>query len=236
MSAQSAFTERALLESGGVSVDLDSGYEFAGLKSPVYIDTRRLLSYPALRKTVSQHLTQQIADELPPADAVVAVANGGIPWASWISAKLDLPLLYTIKNRNRLRRPRGLWGDLERSQACVVVDDLIKTGNSSALAVDAVRQAGGEVVGLASVFTYELPHATRLFHGYGVPHVSSGTLTSLLAVAEDLIDPREVDAIRHWGTHVMPVFVPAGNSRRVAYGVLSRLWWAMLKLRLGRFR
>ena len=153
----------------------------SGWLSPFYCDNRKTLSFPALRNFVKIELARIIAEEFPEADAVAGVATGAIAQGALVAEELALPFCYVRAKAKDHGMGNQIEGDVFPGAKVVVVEDLVSTGLSSLRAVDALRAAGVEVIGMVASFTYGFSVATEAFENAGVKLI---TLTDYEAVLE----------------------------------------------------
>lgn len=190
---------RALLDVGAVSIRSDPLYVFSsGLRSPIYTDNRRLVSYPTQRVAVNDALVQLVASWSPPPDGIVGVATGGVPWAAWLADRLSLPLLYVRADAKGRGLEKQVEGDVSTCTDVIVVEDLVTTGTSSARAVAAIRESGAHVAGVVSIFSYDIPFARRRFAELDVAVASLVGIDDLVAAAADRLSRADLDAIARW--------------------------------------
>lgn len=140
----------------------------SGWKSPIYCDNRLTLSYPEIRKEITLGLSAIIKHQYPNAQSIAGVATAGIPQAALVADHLGLPMLYVRSEPKAHGRGNQIEGKLEIEKPVVMIEDLISTGGSSMKAVEAIRQAGGNVAGLIAVFEYGFPQAEKLFQEAGL--------------------------------------------------------------------
>ena len=140
----------------------------SGIKSPIYCDNRLTLSYPAVRKEIAKGLQHLIRTYFGNAELIAGTATAGIPHAAWVSEALELPMCYVRSKAKEHGRGNQIEGRAEKGQKVVVVEDLISTGGSVMTAVNALKEAGCEVIGVVSIFTYEMERATELFKQEGI--------------------------------------------------------------------
>jgi orotate phosphoribosyltransferase len=154
-----------LLQIKALQVNVQQPFTWAsGLKSPIYCDNRLVLSYPALRKKIRFWLCDVIHDNFPHAAQVAAVATGAIPHGMAVANQLDLPFLYVRPKPKEHGLGKQIEGRL-MAEPTVVIEDLISTGMSSLSAVQALRNGGAPVLGLAAIFSYDLKQAQEAFAG-----------------------------------------------------------------------
>ena len=171
-----------LLEVKAIKVQPADPFTWAsGWKSPFYCDNRKTLSFPRLRSFVKLELCHLIQAEFPEADVVAGVATGAIAQGALVADELGLPFCYVRSKAKDHGMQNLIEGDLPQGAKVVVVEDLISTGGSSLKAVEALRQAGAEVVGMVASYTYGFPVAEEAFRQAGVRLL---TLTDYESVVE----------------------------------------------------
>ena len=165
-------TARMLLEIGAVHFRVDPPYVFtSGLVSPVYIDCRKLISYPRIRATLMDFLTGVLAREagFERFDAVAGGETAGIPFAAWIAERLGLPMLYVRKKPKGFGRNAQIEGDFAPGARVLLIEDLTTDGGSKLKFAQALREAGAEVGHAAAVFYYDIfPHAPARLKAEGL--------------------------------------------------------------------
>ena len=172
----------------------------SGWLSPFYCDNRKTLSFPALRNFVKIELARIIAEEFPEADAVAGVATGAIAQGALVAEELALPFCYVRAKAKDHGMGNLIEGELPAGSKVVVIEDLISTGGSSLKAVEALRQAGYEVVGMVASYTYGFPVAAKAFADAGV---ELQTLTDYehvveQALATGYITESDVELLHEW--------------------------------------
>ncbi len=166
----------------------------SGWKSPFYCDNRKTLSYPALRSYVKIELAHAILENFSQAEAVAGVATGAIAQGALVAEELGLPFAYVRSKPKDHGLENLIEGELKPGAKVVVVEDLISTGGSSLKAVEALRKAGFEVVGMVASYTYGFPVAAKAFADAGVrletltdyDHVVAQALETGYIAAEDV--------------------------------------------------
>ena len=138
----------------------------------LYCDNRKTLSYPALRSFIKIELGRLVLEHFPQANAVAGVATGAIPQGALVADELGLPFVYVRSKAKDHGLANQIEGQLLPGMKVVVVEDLISTGGSSLKAVEALREAGVEVVGMVASFTYGFPVAEEAFKTAGVEQLS----------------------------------------------------------------
>lgn len=171
-----------LLEVKAIKLQPTDPFTWAsGWKSPFYCDNRKTLSYPALRSFVKIELARLIAEEFPEATAVAGVATGAIAQGALVADELGMPFAYVRSKAKDHGMQNLIEGTLPEGAKVIVVEDLISTGGSSLKAVEALRAAGFEVVGMVASYTYGFPVAEEAFKAADVRLV---TLTNYEAVRD----------------------------------------------------
>lgn len=175
-----------LLEVKAIKLQPNDPFTWAsGWKSPFYCDNRKTLSYPALRSFVKLELCHLIQEQFPEAEAVAGVATGAIAQGALVADQLGLPFCYVRSKAKDHGMQNLIEGQVAEGAKVVVVEDLISTGGSSLKAVEALRQAGVEVVGMVASYTYGFPVAEEAFREANVRLL---TLTDYEAVVEKALE------------------------------------------------
>jgi len=151
-----------LLKISAVKLNAVEPYTWAsGLKSPIYCDNRRILSFPEVRDYIKSALSDQVRKFYPEADVIAGVATGAIAHGVLVAQELDLPFIYVRSSGKQHGLGNQIEGVSPDGKKVVVVEDLVSTGKSSLAAVDALLDAGAEVMGMIAIFTYGLDQAQR---------------------------------------------------------------------------
>lgn len=190
-----------LLDIKAVSLSPTAPFTWAsGLKSPIYCDNRVTMSYPVVRRQIAQGLAQLIQDTYGEIDVVAGTATAGIPHAAWVAEILDLPMIYIRSSAKKHGKGNQIEGVLHEGQRVVVIEDLISTGGSVLEATDAVENAGGKVLGVAAIFTYELAQATKQFSAKNMAFTTLTQYSTLIEVAREngFISENELKLLMQW--------------------------------------
>jgi len=190
-----------LLQINAVKLNSQNPFTWAsGWKSPIYCDNRKLLSYPHVRDFIKSELTNLVFTEFPGAEVIAGVATAGIPHGTLVADLLSLPFIYVRSKPKEHGMGNQIEGVLESGQEVVVIEDLISTGKSSMQAIEAIRAAGGKVVGLVSVFNYGFTAAANLFEQEGIRTISLSHYNALLdlALEKQLIQSSELNLLEKW--------------------------------------
>ncbi|WP_311438011.1 orotate phosphoribosyltransferase [Hallella colorans] len=192
---------KRLLDIKAIKLQPDAPFTWAsGWKSPIYCDNRKTLSYPDLRSFVKQGLVNVVKERFANADAVAGVATGAIAQGALVADGLNLPFCYVRSKPKDHGMGNLIEGTLPASSKVVVVEDLISTGGSSLKAVEALRQAGFEVVGMVASFTYGFPIAAEAFQKSGVELVTLSDYDHLVEVARETgyVKEGDMETLREW--------------------------------------
>ncbi len=172
----------------------------SGWKSPFYCDNRKTLSYPALRTFVKLETARIIMERFPQAEAVAGVATGAIPQGALVADALGLPFVYVRSKPKDHGLENLIEGELKAGAKVIVVEDLISTGGSSLKAVEAIRNAGCEVVGMVASYTYGFDVAEKAFQKAGVELVTLTNYEAVVAqaLATGYIQEADVELLNQW--------------------------------------
>ena len=170
----------------------------SGIKSPIYCDNRLVLSDHKVRTDVETGLMEVIKENYPEVEVLMGTSTAGIAHAAIIAQMMELPMGYVRGGNKDHGRQNRIEGKLEAGQKVVVVEDLISTGGSVIDVVDALREAGVDVLGIVSIFTYGMQRSVDRLAAADVKNVSLTNLDTLIeaAVEENYIQPGDADRIR----------------------------------------
>lgn len=191
----------SLLQIKAVRLQPDSPFTWAsGWLSPIYCDNRKVNSYPEVRTFVKQELVRTIVAEFPEAEAIAGVATGAISQGALVADALGLPFAYVRPKPKDHGMGNQIEGELAAGTKVVVVEDLISTGGSSLKAVEALRAAGIEVVGMVASFTYGFPVAEEAFSAAGVRLLTLTDYDHIIAAAVETgyVSPSDVELLKQW--------------------------------------
>lgn len=166
----------------------------SGIKSPVYCDNRLILTAPAVRTQVETALMQVVRQEYPEAEVLMGTSTAGIPHAAIVAQMMGLPMGYVRGSGKDHGRKNQIEGRLEPGQKVVVIEDLISTGGSVLDVVSVLREAGAEVLGVASIFTYGMQKGLSRLAKANVENRSLTNFDVIAAVAAEqkYIQPEDV--------------------------------------------
>ncbi|OJV12819.1 MAG: orotate phosphoribosyltransferase [Dyadobacter sp. 50-39] len=190
-----------LLEAQAIKLSPEKPFQWSsGWYSPIYCDNRVALSYPDTRTFIKKALAELIRSKYPNAQAVVGVATGGIAQGALVADLLELPFAYVRPEPKKHGMGNQIEGRLEKGQSVVIVEDLISTGGSSLKTVDALREAGIEVVGMVAIFTYGFQVAADNFTEKQVELHTISNYNALIEVAleHNYIDASQQESLAQW--------------------------------------
>ena len=189
----------ALLKIKAVFLRPEEPFTWAsGIKSPIYCDNRLILSSPEARDIVERAIAETVKNDYPEAEALMGTSTAGIAHAAIAAWILDKPMGYVRGSAKDHGRNNRIEGRLEPSTKVVVIEDLISTAGSCIEVVEALREAGAEVLGVVSIFTYGMKKGLDRLEGAGVRNVSLSNLDVLLdvAVEQGYIKAADKEAVR----------------------------------------
>lgn len=185
------------------AIKLEPAHPFtwaSGWKSPIYCDNRKTLSYPEVRTYIREQFAEVIREKYPQADVIAGVATGAIAQGVLVAQELGLPFIYVRSAAKGHGLENLVEGEYKAGQKVVVIEDLISTGGSSLQAVEALKNAGCEVLGMVAIFTYGFKKAEDNFK------VAACELTTLsnynamidLAVKTGYVKQEQVEKLKEW--------------------------------------
>jgi orotate phosphoribosyltransferase len=172
----------------------------SGIKSPVYCDNRKLLSYPEVRNFVKDGLISLVNEYFPQTECIAGVATAGIPHGAIIADALGLPFIYVRSKPKEHGLTNTIEGDLKHGQRVLVVEDTISTGGSSLKAVEDLRVAGAEVSGMIAIYKYGFESAKQKFDDAGIVLKTLTNYDFLIRVAVQggYISKEELETLNSW--------------------------------------
>lgn len=191
----------SLLKIQAVSLRPNEPFTWAsGIISPIYCDNRLTLSYPEVRRNIASGLAEIIKEQFPGTELVAGTATAGIPHAAWVSEELNLPMCYVRSKAKGHGKGNQIEGKAEKGQKVVVVEDLISTGGSVITAVEALREAGCQVLGVVSIFTYQLEKGYELLRDANITAYSLTDFSTLVEVASEkgYIEQKDWEKLMEW--------------------------------------
>jgi orotate phosphoribosyltransferase len=172
----------------------------SGIKSPIYCDNRLTMSYPAVRNDISSGLAEIIRKHFSEVDVIAGTATAGIPHAAWVSEKLNLPMCYVRSKAKAHGKGNQIEGKVMAGQKVVVIEDLISTGGSCITAVEALKESGCDVLGVAAIFTYELEKGKEMLEEHKISAYTLSDYSSLLGAAFDsgIVQEEDIEQLKRW--------------------------------------
>ena len=170
----------------------------SGIKSPIYCDNRLTLSYPEIRDIVENGLAELIKEYYPTCEVVMGTSTAGIPHAAYVSSILSLPMGYVRGGAKDHGRGNQIEGVVPKGKNVVVIEDLISTAGSSIEVVNILKEAGCNVLGIASIFSYELKKGIDRLKEADVINHSLSNFTTLIEVSNQMgyIEEKDVSKIK----------------------------------------
>lgn len=190
-----------LLKIKAIKLQPDNPFTWAsGWKSPFYCDNRKTLSFPELRNYVKLEITHAVLEHFPEAEAIAGVATGAIAQGALVADALGLPFVYVRSKAKDHGMENLIEGELKPGTKVVVIEDLISTGGSSLKAVDAIRRAGCEVIGMVASYTYGFPVAKQAFDDAKVELITLTDYEHVVAEALETgyISDADVEVLNEW--------------------------------------
>ncbi|MES2574244.1 MAG: orotate phosphoribosyltransferase [Bacteroidota bacterium] len=196
-------TAELLLQINAIKLNPRNPFTWAsGWKSPIYCDNRLILSFPLIRNYVRDEFSKHIEKQFGKPDVIAGVATGAIGIGILVAESLGLPFVYVRPEPKKHGRQNQVEGFLQKGQNVVIVEDLISTGKSSLLAVDALREAGANIKGMAAIFTYGFDVAEENFKNANVDLYTLSNYQNLLnlALEKQYITQEEEQTLRVWNS------------------------------------
>jgi len=190
-----------LLQSKAIKLEPAKPFTWAsGWKSPIYCDNRITLSFPEIRAAIRNAFVDKIKQHYPGVEVIAGVATGAIAQGALVAEAMNLPFVYVRSAPKKHGMENLIEGIVMPGQKVVVVEDLISTGGSSLQAVDALRKAGAEVLGMVAIFTYGFTTAEDNFKASDCKLVTLTNYLELLdlAVQTGYIKAEQVNVLKEW--------------------------------------
>jgi orotate phosphoribosyltransferase len=201
MESMEKIVAQRLLDIKAIQLNVEQPYTWAsGWRSPIYCDTRKVLSYPDIRKLVYESLQHLIAQNFEDIGYIAGVATGAIAHGVLVAEAMHKPFVYVRATPKNHGLSNSIEGVLPQGVRVVVVEDLVSTGGSSLQAVETLRKAGAEVLGLTAIFSYNFNSARRNFEN---ANCVLYTLTNYITLIEEAlkcgyIKPVEMGTLEQW--------------------------------------
>ena len=197
-------TAEVLLQINAIKLNPKNPFTWAsGWKSPIYCDNRLVLSFPIVRNYIKEEIAKNIEIEFGKPDVIAGVATGAIGIGALVAECLGLPFVYVRPEAKKHGRQNQIEGFIEKGQNVVVIEDLISTGKSSLVAIDALKAAEVNVKGMVAIFTYGFDVSKENFDTNNINLFTLSNYESLLEQALDtnFINQSEVDILSKWNSN-----------------------------------
>ncbi|MBR3938783.1 MAG: orotate phosphoribosyltransferase [Bacteroidales bacterium] len=197
----SYMTAKFLLQIKAVKLNDENPFTWAsGRKSPIYCDNRITLSYPEIRTYIRQRFVDAVVEQFGDVDVIAGVATGGIAQGALVAQELGKPFVYVRSEEKKHGMTNQIEGEIKSGQSVVVIEDLVSTGKSSLIAVNALREKGCNVKGMVAIFSYNLEVAKKNFEQAEVTLETLTNYDKLIEVAkeEEYIKPSAMQSLEKW--------------------------------------
>lgn len=185
------------------AIKLEPAHPFtwaSGWKSPIYCDNRKTLSYPQVRSYIKEQFAALIREKYPEVEVIAGVATGAIAQGVLVAQELGLPFIYIRSSAKSHGLENLIEGEYRPGQKVVVIEDLVSTGGSSLQAVEALRKAGCEVLGMMAIFTYGFQKAEENFRSAQCELTTLSNYDAMidLAIKTGYVHPDEEAKLKEW--------------------------------------
>ncbi len=197
-------TAELLLQINAIKLETKNHFTWAsGWKSPIYCDNRVILSFPAVRNYIRDEFVKQIEAKFGRPDVIAGVATGAIGIGILVAEAMGLPFVYVRPEAKKHGRQNQVEGFLQKGQTVIVVEDLISTGGSSLMAVEALRNEGANVKGMAAIFTYGFPISEEKIAEAKLDVYTLSNYENLIekAVEKKYISEEELETLQSWNSN-----------------------------------
>ncbi|MEY4835967.1 MAG: Orotate phosphoribosyltransferase [Bacteroidota bacterium] len=197
-------TAELLLQINAIKLETKNHFTWAsGWKSPIYCDNRVILSFPAVRNYIKEEFVKQIEAKFGRPDVIAGVATGAIGIGILVAEAMGLPFVYVRPEAKKHGRQNQVEGFLQKGQTVIVVEDLISTGGSSLLAVEALRNEGANVKGMAAIFTYGFPVSEEKIAAAKLDVYTLSNYENLIkkAVEKKYVSEEELETLKSWNSN-----------------------------------
>ena len=197
-------TAELLLQINAIKLETKNHFTWAsGWKSPIYCDNRVILSFPAVRNYIRDEFVKQIEAKFGRPDVIAGVATGAIGIGILVAETMGLPFVYVRPEAKKHGRQNQVEGFLQKGQTVIVVEDLISTGGSSLMAVEALRNEGANVKGMAAIFTYGFPISEEKIAEAKLDVYTLSNYENLIekAVEKKYVSEEELETLKSWNSN-----------------------------------
>lgn len=192
---------QSLLQINAIKLNPANPFTWAsGWRSPIYCDNRRILSHPSIRSLISKCFAEKIAGLYPEAEVIAGVATGAIAHGVLVAERMGKPFIYVRSAPKAHGLSNQVEGEFAPGAKVVVIEDLVSTGGSSLNAVEALRDAECEALGMVAIFTYGFPLAEENFRKAGVRLDTLSDYSTMIALAaeEGYVKPAQLETLNRW--------------------------------------
>lgn len=197
-------TAELLLQINAIKLETKNHFTWAsGWKSPIYCHNRVILSFPAVRNYIKDEFVKQIEAKFGRPDVIAGVATGAIGMGILVAEAMGLPFVYVRPEAKKHGRQNQVEGFLQKGQSVIVVEDLISTGGSSLMAVEALRNEGANVKGMAAIFTYGFPISEEKIAAAKLDVYTLSNYENLIekAVEKKYVSEEELETLKSWNSN-----------------------------------
>ena len=197
-------TASQLLQINAIKLQPQSPFTWAsGWKSPIYCDNRICLSFPEVRNSIKTKFAAVIRKQYPNAEVIAGVATGAIGIGMLVADALDLPFIYIRPEAKKHGRQNQIEGIVPENKSVVVIEDLISTGKSSLLAVEALKKCNANLLGMVAIFNYGFNIAEENFKNANVQLLTLSNYENLILLAQEAnyITVEQVETLQNWRTN-----------------------------------
>ena len=192
---------KSLLQINAIILQPNNPFKWAaGWNSPIYCDNRKTLSYPEIRTNIKQGLAAIVKNHYKGANVIAGVATAGIPHGALVAEELGLPFIYVRSKAKEHGKQNQIEGCFEEGQSVILVEDLISSGKSSLDSAEVLKDAGMNVKGMVSIFTYGFDAAAENFKKAECEYVSLSDYSTLLPIAKEqqYIEESDLSVLNEW--------------------------------------
>ena len=172
----------------------------SGIKSPIYCDNRKTLSFPKVRNIIKKAFIEKIKENFPDTEIIAGVATGAIAQGALVADELNLPFIYVRPDAKSHGLKNMIEGTIEKGKKVVIIEDLVSTGGSSLKAVDAIRKEECKILGMVAIFTYGFNIAKENFKKADCKLITLSNYDDLVKLAEETgyIEKKELSTLIEW--------------------------------------
>ena len=192
---------KSLLQINAIILQPNNHFKWtAGWNSPIYCDNRKTLSYPQIRTNIKQGLAAIVKNHYKGANVIAGVATAGIPHGALVAEELGLPFIYVRSKAKEHGKQNQIEGYFEEGQSVILVEDLISSGKSSLDSAQVLKDAGMNVKGMVSIFTYGFDAAAKNFKKAECEYVSLCDYSTLLPIAKEqqYVEESDLSVLNEW--------------------------------------